>query len=58
LAAVVAEARKIKSEKQLSMRDEISELIIKCPSKMRKLFQETEKDLRACTNAQRIIYRS
>jgi valyl-tRNA synthetase len=56
LKAVIAEVRRKKSENQMSMKDEIPEIIITCPGWMKKFFQMTEKDIRACTNAKRIDY--
>ncbi len=57
LKETIAEARKYKSEHQLSMKDEIPELTIRCHSRLGKFFRQTEKDLRACTKAEK-IYRS
>lgn len=55
---VIGEVRKQKSEKQLSMKEEIPELIIKCPTNFMKYYKQTEMDILACTNAKRVIYRS
>lgn len=55
---VIGEVRKQKSEQQLSMKAEIPELIIKCPTNFMKHYKQTEMDILACTNAKRIIYRS
>jgi valyl-tRNA synthetase len=58
LEEILAEVRRYKSEHQLSMKDEIPEVTITCHNRMIKLFKLTEKDLRACTNAGKIIYHS
>ena len=56
LKEAIAEARKYKSEHQLSMKDEIPELRVSCHSRYKKLFRQTEKDLRACTKAGNNVY--
>lgn len=58
LEEIIAEARRYKSEHQLSMKDEIPKVTITCHSRLKRFFRQTEKDLRACTNAGNIIYRS
>jgi valyl-tRNA synthetase len=55
---VIGEVRKQKSEQQLSMKEEIPELIIKCPTSFMKHYKQTEMDILACTSAKSIIYRS
>ena len=58
LKEVIADVRKEKTEKQLSMKDTIPELIITCPRKYRDFYKKTEKDIKACTGAENIIFRS
>jgi len=56
--AVIADVRKGKTEKKMSMKDTIPELIITCPPQYRDFYKKTERDLRACTAAEHIIFRS
>lgn len=56
--AIIADVRKNKTEKQMSMKDTIPELIVTCPKKYRDFYKKTERDLRACTGAENIIFRS
>ena len=56
--AVIADVRKYKAEQQMSMKDRIPELVITCPKKYREFYKKTEKDLKACTGAETIIFRS
>jgi len=56
--AIIADVRKSKTEKQMSMKDTIPELIVTCPKKYRDFYKKTERDLRACTGAENIIFRS
>lgn len=58
LKETIMEARKYKSEKNLSMKDEIAHAIVKCSLKTVKYFRKTKKDLQACTNCRKIIYRT
>ena len=58
LMAVIGEVRKGKAEKQLSMKEELEELIITTPASMAKYFAATEKDIKACTGARKLIIRS
>jgi len=58
LKSVIAEVRRSKTEKQMSMKDAIPELIITCPKKYREMYKKTEKDLKACTGAETIVIRS
>lgn len=55
---VIAEVRKNKTEKQMSMKDTLPELIITCPKKYRDFYRKTEKDIKACTGAETLIFRS
>lgn len=54
----IAEVRKGKTEKQMSMKDNILELIVTCQKKYREFYKKTENDLKACTSAEKIIFRS
>lgn len=58
LKEVIADVRKKKTENQMSLKDEIPELIITCPKKFRDFYQKTEKDLKACTGAKNVIIRN
>lgn len=55
---VIMNVRKNKTEKQMSIKDTIPELIITCPKKYWEFYKKTEKDLKACTGAEKIIFRS
>ena len=57
LKEVIADVRKSKTEKQMSMKDAIPELIITCPARFREFYRESEKDIKACTGAERIVLR-
>lgn len=54
----ISEVRKFKTENQMSMKDSIPELEIKTPEKFTALYAKTEKDLKACTSAETIIFES
>ena len=56
LKNIIAEVRKNKTEHQMSMKDSIPELIISCPGKFKDLYKLTEKDIKACTAAEKIKY--
>lgn len=58
LKEVIAGVRRYKTENQLSMKDPVPELNIDCPKKYQELYKETEKDLRACTGAEKIVIRT
>jgi len=58
LKETIGRVRKEKTEKQMSMKEAIPELVITCPGKLRKLYKQSETDIRACTNAAAIIFRS
>lgn len=58
LKAVISDVRKYKTEKQMSMKDTIPELIITFPKKFRDLYKKSEKDIKACTGAERILFRN
>lgn len=55
---VISTVRRNKTEHQMSMKDTIPELIITCPEKYRNFYRKTEKDIKACTGAEKIIIRS
>ena len=52
---MIYNVRKQKSENNLSMRAEIEELKIVCEPEFVNWYKQTEKDLKACTNAKKII---
>lgn len=58
LKNVIADVRRSKTEKQMSMKDSIPELVITCPKKFRDFYRKTEKDIKACTGAGRIVIRT
>ena len=58
LKSVIAAVRRDKTERQLSMKDAIPELIITCPKKFGDLYKKTEKDIKACTSAERVLIRN
>ena len=58
LKEVIAGVRKGKTEKQLSMKEPLPELVITCPKKLRDFYKRSEKDIKACTGAERIIFRN
>ena len=58
LKAVISDVRKYKTEKQMSMKDTIPELIITFPKKFRDLYKKSEKDIKACTGTERILFRN
>ena len=55
---IIGEVRRKKTEQQMSMKDELPELIITCPKKFREFYQQTELDIKACTSAKKIVFRS
>ncbi len=55
---IIADVRKKKTENQMSMKDSIPELIITCPRKFREFYKLSEKDIKACTGAEKIIIRN
>ena len=58
LKEIIAEVRKSKTERQMSMKDSIPELIITCPKRFRELYRKSEKDIKACTGAETLIIRN
>ena len=58
IKAVLADVRRQKTEKQMSMKDTIPELIITCPKKYKDFYKKTEKDIKACTGAEKIVFRN
>lgn len=57
LKELIAGVRKVKTEKQMSMKDSIPELTITCPGKYKGFYLKSEKDIKACTGAQKILIR-
>ena len=58
LKEVIATVRKNKTENQKSLKENIPELIITCPKKFRDFYKKSEKDIKACTVAEKIIVRN
>ncbi|MCL2023432.1 MAG: valine--tRNA ligase [Oscillospiraceae bacterium] len=57
LKDAIAEVRKYKSEKNLSMRTEIDNATVVCPENLKGLFLASEKDFMACSRAKEVIYK-
>ena len=57
LKAAVFEMRKYKSERNLSMRAEMDILEISTEQRFEEWFRKTEKDIKACSNAEKITYK-
>lgn len=51
LENVIAQVRKDKSERQMSMKDSIPELVISCPEELKTFYEESLGDIAACTGA-------
>lgn len=58
LEGVIAQVRKEKSEKQLSMKEPIPKLLISCPMGLRGFYEKSLGDIMACTGAGRIVLQS
>ena len=58
IKAQIADIRKYKTENQMSMKDHIPEMIIKTPEKFKAFYDQTEKDLQACTSADTIVIKN
>ena len=58
LKEVIAGVRKEKTERQESMKEPIPQLVITCPGKLMKFYKKSEKDIMACTSAEKIIFRN
>lgn len=56
LKKTIMEVRKYKSEKNLSMREEIETVTAVCNESTEKYYRDTEKDILACTNSRKLIY--
>ncbi len=54
LKEVIFDVRKSKTEKQMSMKDTIPELIITCSEKFKDFYEMSKKDIMACTGAKEI----
>ncbi len=55
---LIGEVRRKKTEQQMSLKDELPELMITCPKKFREFYRSTEQDLKACTAAKKVVIRS
>lgn len=55
LEDVIAQVRKDKSEKQMSMKDPIPELVISCPESLQPFYEKSLGDIMACTRAEKVI---
>ncbi len=54
----IGEVRRKKTEQQMSMKEELPELIITCPRRLLEFYQATEGDIKACTGANKLLLRS
>lgn len=54
--SAIYDIRKYKSENNLSMRSEVPEFIVQGSKRFERWFSETEKDLVACSHAQKVIF--
>ena len=52
----IYDIRKYKSENNLSMRADVPEFVVHGSKRFEKLFLESEKDLAACSHAQKIVF--
>ncbi|GAU78236.1 valine--tRNA ligase [Fusibacter sp. 3D3] len=55
IKTAIAEVRKYKSEKALSLKSEIDEVIIECPKEIQEMIFDNKMDIIACCNAKRLI---
>lgn len=55
LENVIAQVRKEKSEKQMSMKDPLPKLVISCPEGLRESYEKSLGDIAACTGAEKIV---
>lgn len=55
LEDVIAQVRKDKSERQMSMKDPIPELAISCPENLQSFYEKSLGDIMACTRAEKIM---
>lgn len=53
---LISGVRRYKTEHQMSMKDEIGSLQLRCPEWMEGYYMQTELDLSACTGAREILY--
>ena len=58
LESVIAQVRKDKSEKQMSMKDSLPELVISCPVSLREFYEKSLGDIMACTGAEKVVFSS
>lgn len=56
LKELIMGVRKYKSENNLSMKDPMDVVTIKCDKTMKPLFNHIEMDIMACTNSKEIVY--
>ena len=52
---VIAGVRKEKTEKQQSMKEPVPQLVITCPGRLMKYYKLSQKDIMACTSAEKIL---
>ncbi len=55
LKETIFNVRKYKSEKNLSLKDEIENVTIECTDKQGVFFEKTIEDIRACCNAKKTM---
>ena len=56
ISVLVGEVRKYKSERGMSMKDEISTIAIRCSYQQLSYYKQTEQDIKACTNAKKLVF--
>lgn len=58
IKGVIAQVRKDKTQRQLSMKDSIEELVITCPRRFVRFYEASKPDIMACTGAKKIRIRN
>ncbi len=53
---IISTVRKVKSEKNVSLKEPIKQLVIECPKELQKLLEQGFEDLAATTISQKIIF--
>lgn len=56
IVAILSSVRKAKSEKSVSLKEPVKELIIECPKEKQKLLESAFDDLAATTNSAKIVF--
>ncbi len=56
VVSIISAVRKVKSEKNVSLKEPIKQLVIECPKEQQKLLEATFDDLAATTISQKIVF--